>query len=244
MTSLARTAHPFTTGTVALAFTALAIVVPAPAGTIVLYAIICLVAILTGAGRGVILGLVVVAPLWFLLFLMHGVLGDSPRVPAPWGGTLSHAGVALAAVQGSRLAAIVTASLAFASVFDPNRFMQAAIAHRWRFDLAYVVVATLDAAEQLTVHARRLREAQRTRGLRVRGSLAVRIRAVPALILPLILASLTDADDRTLALESRGMTIKGPRTAFDPPPDTRLDRAIRWGALLSVVAAMVWRVAR
>ncbi|MBK9550084.1 MAG: hypothetical protein IPO52_13510 [Gemmatimonadetes bacterium] len=82
--------------------------------------------------------------------------------------------------EQSRLAAIVTASLAFARAFDPHRFLQAAIARRWPFSVAFLVVATLDAMGRFGEQATRLREAQRTRGLKVRGSIATRARAIPA----------------------------------------------------------------
>lgn len=242
--SLARRAHPFTGGAVALALTALVMIAPAPRGTLLIYGITCLLAIVTGVPRAVALGLIISAPLWLFLFLMHAVLGEGPRVDAVWGSTVSTTGVALALAQGSRLAAIITASLAFAVAFDPHRFLQAAIARGWRFDVAFVVVATLDAAERLGAQARRLREAQRTRGLRVRGSLRVRAKALPALVFPLLLASLTEADERALALETRGLTIRGPRTAVDPPTDTLLDRAVRWGVFAIVLAALTWRLTR
>lgn len=244
MMSLARRVHPFTAGAVALALTALAIIAPAPRGTLLVYVMTCGLAVLTGVPRGVVLGMIISAPLWLFLFLMHAVLGEGPRIDAVWGGTVSASGAALALAQGSRLAAIITASLAFAVSFDPHRFLQAAIARGWRFDVAFVVVATLDAADRLAAQARRLREAQRTRGLRVRGSLRVRAKALPALVFPLLLASLTEADDRALALETRGLTIRGARTAIDPPRDTLLDRTVRWSALAVVVMALAWRLAR
>ena len=235
-------AHPFTSGAIALALIALALILPAPRTTIGLYLMICIGSWLAGAGRAVWLGLLVVVPLWLLLFVMHGVLGDPPRFAMPWGGTLSAAGVAWTLEQGSRLGAIVTASLAFATWFDPHRFLQAAIERRWPWSAAFLLVATLDAAERFGEQARQLREAQRTRGLRVRGSFTLRARAIPALVFPLLLASLTEADDRALALESRGLTHRGVRTAIDPPRDTPSDRVVRWGALAIVVAALIWRV--
>lgn len=240
--ALARRAHPFTAGSVTLLLVLLAVLVPAPDGPPLLYLAVCLVAVASGVGRAVLLGLLVAAPLWLLLFLMHGVLGEGVRVAAPWGGTLSRGGLAWALEQGSRLAAIVTASLAFARAFDPHRFLQAAIARRWPFAGAFLVVATLDAMTRFGEQATRLREAQRTRGLKVRGSLATRARAIPALVFPLLLASLTEADEHALALETRGLTAPGVRTALDPPRDTALDRAIRWGALLVFVAALWWRL--
>jgi|CXWL01.1.fsa_nt_gi energy-coupling factor transport system permease protein len=242
--SLAARAHPFTAGSVSLAMVCLAVLVPAPMGPPLLYAAVCLVAIATGVGRAVRQGMLLAAPLWILLFLMHGVLGEGPRIAAPWGGTLSATGIAWAVEQGSRLAAIVTASLSFARAFNPHRFLQAAIARRWPFAAAFLVVATLDAMGRFGEQATRLREAQRTRGLKVRGSLATRARAIPALVFPLLLASLTEADEQALALETRGLTAPGHRTALDPPKDGALDRMVRWSALVTVIAVLCWRVMR
>jgi energy-coupling factor transport system permease protein len=239
---LATRAHPFTAGTVTLVAILLGVLVPAPDGPPVFYLLVCLVAVATGVGRAVVHGLLVVAPLWLLLFIMHGVLGDAPYLTAPWGGTLSVAGLAWSVEQGSRLAAIVTASLGFARAFDPHRFLQAAIARRWPFAAAFLIVATLDAMTRFGQQASRLREAQRTRGLKVRGSLATRARAIPALIFPLLLASLTEADERALALETRGLTAPGPRTPLDPPEDRALDHLVRWVAVALLVAMTWWRV--
>lgn len=239
-----RQAHPFTSGAVTLALIALAVVLPTPQQTTALYAITIVLALSTGAGRGVRTGLVAVAPIWVLLFLLQGVFGDGARVAAPWGGTLSQPGLLWAWSQGTRLAVIATVSLAFAASFDPHRFLQAAIARHWPFGAAFLLVATLDATDRLGGQARRLREAQRTRGVHVTGSLTTRARALPALVFPLLLASLTEADDRALALETRGLTIRGPRTATDPPRDTAIDRIVRWLALASVVAVVIWRMQR
>lgn len=244
MTDWARRAHPFTPGAVMLALAAAAVIAPAPDGSVIVYGVTILLAAVTGAGRGVWLGVLVSAPLWLLLLVMHGVLGDGPRAPFIGGGTLAVEGMRWAIGQGARLAAIVTASLAFAAVFDPHRFLQAAIDRRWPWPLAFLVVATLDAAERFGAQARRLREAQRTRGLRVHGSLLTRARAVPALAFPLMLAVLTEADEHTLALETRGLTRRGQRTALAPPADSLLDHVVRWLALLAVVLLLVWRIRR
>jgi energy-coupling factor transporter transmembrane protein EcfT len=242
--TLIRRAHPFTVGAVALALAALALVLTSSVATTGLYLITCVFALLTGAGRAVRRGLIVVAPIWILLFLLQAVWGEGPRVAAPWGGTLSYPGLLWAWSQGTRLAVIVTASLAFALSFDPHRFLQAAIQRRWPFNVAFLLVATLDAADRLLLQARRLREAQRTRGVRVTGSMTTRARALPALVFPLLLASLTEADDRALALETRGLLITGPRHATDPPRDSFADHAVRWLALAAVGLAVAARAGR
>jgi energy-coupling factor transporter transmembrane protein EcfT len=244
MTSLAGRAHPFTSATVALGLMALTLIVPAPVGTLVMYGVTIAIALGTGLRRSVWLGALAAAPLWVLLFISQGILGEAPRVAAPWGGTLSEPGLQWTVSQGARLGAIITASLGLAAAFDAHRFLQAAIARRWPFGAAFLVVATFDAATRFGEQAKRLREAQRSRGLRVHGSLAIRVRAIPALIFPLLLASITEADDHALALETRGLTLPGVRTATDPPADSLGNHLIRWGTLAAVVFAFIWRLAR
>ncbi len=233
--------HPFTPAAVALALIAMAFIVPAGMAAS-LFVLTCVVAIAVGAGSGVRAALFIMIPIWLLLLVLQGIFGDGDRVSAPWGGTLSASGLVWAFSQGSRLALITTASLTFAASFNPHRFLQASIDRGWPFAPAYLLVATLDAARTLGEQARRLREAQRTRGVRVSGSIAVRIGALPALIFPLLLASLTEADDRALALETRGMMLTSHRYAIDPPRDSAFDRVTRWVSLIMVVAALYWRI--
>jgi energy-coupling factor transport system permease protein len=240
--AVGRRAHPFTPGAVTLALIAIALIVPTTLSAAWVFAAAIVIAVSTGLGRGVRLALVAVAPIWVLLLILQVLLGPAPRAAAPWGGTVSVSGTAWALSQGLRLGIIATASLAFTTSFDPHRFLQAAIARRWPFSVAFLLIATLDAADQLGRQARRLREAQRTRGVRVAGSLRGRARALPALIFPLLLGALTEADDRALALETRGLLIDGPRTAIDPPVDTLADHVVRWAAAGCVAAAAAWRI--
>jgi energy-coupling factor transport system permease protein len=240
----AQPVHPFTAGAILLTAIALALLLITPESTAALLAATCVIAAVTGTGRGVKLGLAATAPIWVLLFIVQGVFAEGPRVAAPWGGTLSHEGLIRMVSQGTRLSTIAVASLAWATWFSPHRFLQAAIARRWPFGAAFLVVATLDAADRLRDQARCLREAQRTRGIRVAGSVTVRARAFPALVFPLLLSVLTEADDRALALETRGLTISGPRTSTDPPPDRWSERCLRWLLLLGVLTLATWRVLR
>ena len=58
---------------------------------------------------------------------------------------------------------------------------------------------------------------------------------------PVMIDPLTEADDRALALETRGLTLPGVRTPLDPPRDTALDRLARIAAALGVAACAWWR---
>ena len=71
MNSAARTAHPFTTGSVTLALVVLALVLPSASESTALYAITVALALLTGAGAGVRRGLVTVIPIWILQYVFE-----------------------------------------------------------------------------------------------------------------------------------------------------------------------------
>ena len=244
---LAARAHPFTPLTATLAVVILAFLLPAPLGPVVL-------ALLTVAGASVLgdrgalpPSFIIVVPLWLLLFLVQGVLGDAPFTK--WGPlTLSVGGLQEALAQGARFTAIVVASMLTLRGFHASRFVDATAERRWPFSAAYLVAATLQTIPRLRQRVVTIRDAQRSRGLRVQGSIAERISALVPLTMPLILGALADADDRAVALESRAIAaVTAPgahRTPLAPPVDTALDRAVRWGAVAAVGAAFVWRAIR
>ena len=240
-------AHPFTPLTATLAVVFLAFLLPAPAGPVILAVLAVASAPLLGDGGALRPTFIIVIPLWLLLFLVQGVLGDAPFTAiGPL--TLSVAGAREALAQGARLTAIVVPSVLALRGFRAARFVDAAAERGWPFSAAYLVAATLQTIPRLRHRVILIRDAQRSRGLRVRGSIVQRVRALVPLTLPLILGALADADDRAVALESRGVAAVGVpgarRTPLDPPVDRALDRAVRWGAVLAVVLAAAWRVIR
>lgn len=237
-------AHPFTPLVATLAIVALAFLLPAPAGPALLALGLTLVAPFLGDGHTLRPTLIIVLPLWLLLFVVLGVLGDAPFVtfgPVE----LSGAGATEAIAQGSRLTAIVVASVLTLRAFRPSRFVDAASARGWPFSVTYLVAATLQTIPRLRQRVILIRDAQRARGLRVTGSLLTRAAALVPLTLPLVLGALADADDRAVALETRAVaavtTPRARRTPLHPPADTVLDRMVRWGSVAAVAGAAAWR---
>lgn len=108
---------------------------------------------------------------------------------------------------------------------------------------AFVAVATLEAVPTLVERAGVIGESQRARGLDTEGSVRARVRGVLPLIGPVILGSLTDVEERTLALESRAFSRPGRRQLLWAMPDTSWERIVRWVLVLALVAAAVGRVA-
>ena len=240
---LVHRAHPFTAPALALAVTLLAFALPAPRGPLLLYLAVVIVVLASGAARAVPAAALICLPLWFFLFLLHGVLGSAPDIGVgPL--QLSREGTRLALAQAGRFGAIVTATLAMYQGFRPAAFIDAVAQRRWSFPAAYLLVATLTAIPRLVTQAGVIQAAQRSRGLRVRGGIRRRLTGLRALSLPLMFGAIAEVEDRTVALETRAARSPANRTPLDPPPDTLADRALRWLALAAVVGVVVWRLVR
>jgi len=223
------TLHPFTPFVLVGGVAALAFLLPPPVGPVALYGGVLIAALAAGMGGAAVAAGLVLLPLWGFLLLLHGILPGGDGYPA-------------AVAQGARLGAVATASIMLLRGFKPSRFLDAASSRGWSLSAAYLIVSTLQAAPRLRARAASILEAQRARGLRAGGSPWARVRALVPLSLPLVLATLTEVDDRAMALEIRGFRSPGvTRTPLDPPPTTGRDRSLRWGTLILVLAASVWR---
>lgn len=242
---LADRAHPWTPPSVTAAVVALALVLPAPAGPVALYAATALFVLLVGGRKAVWQAGLVSLPLWAFLAVLHGALGEAPHMVV-LGIRFSESGVVQAMSQGARLGAIITASLAAWHAFDPARLLDAVAERGGRraWLIAYLATATLHTLHRFDARARAIVEAQRARGLAFGGSPLARLKALGPITLPLMLSALMEIEERALALDTRGADAQRARTPLFPRRDSGLDRAIRWGALATVLAGIAWRVAR
>jgi energy-coupling factor transporter transmembrane protein EcfT len=233
--------HPHTPLALAGAVTALAVLLPAPAGPVALLGVVAAVVAIAGPRGAFRDAAPVVGPIWFFLLLLHGLLGDGEPLRA-LGVTWRADGLRTALGQGARLGAIILASAAVLRGFRPAAFLDAAAARGRPLGPALLVVATLEAIPRLRRRAAAILAAQRARGLRVTGSPVRKLRALVPLGLPLLLGAIAEADDRAVTYASRGMDGATRRTALEPPADRPADRVLRALALAAVLAALAWRL--
>ena len=107
---------------------------------------------------------------------------------------------------------------------------------------AFVAVATIEAAPSLVERAGVISESQRARGLDTEGSVRARLAGILPLVGPVVLSSLTDVEERSLALESRAFSRPGRRQLLWAIGDTTWERVLRWILVLGLVAATVARL--
>jgi energy-coupling factor transport system permease protein len=108
--------------------------------------------------------------------------------------------------------------------------------------LAFVALNTIEAVPSMVERATIIQSAQRARGLDTEGSLRARMRGVLPLVGPVILSSLTEVEERSLALEVRAFGRPGRRSLLWRSPDSRVQLVARMAMLAVLTAVIVGRM--
>jgi energy-coupling factor transport system permease protein len=108
---------------------------------------------------------------------------------------------------------------------------------------AFVALATVEAVPTLVERAATISASQRARGLDTEGGVRARLAGVLPLVGPAVITSLTDVEERSLALESRAFSRPGRRQLLWAMPDSGRERALRWLLVAVLIALVGLRVA-
>jgi energy-coupling factor transport system permease protein len=157
----------------------------------------------------------------------------------PFDATLE--GVQFAAQTVVRLFAISTAISLFGMTTDPRAFVLDLERRGLSPRFAFVAAATVEAVPAMAARAATIAAAQRSRGLDTEGSILARARGFLPLIVPVVLSSLTEVEERSLALEVRAFGRPGKRHLLWAPGDRSWERVVRWGAALVLVLLVAGR---
>ncbi len=151
-------------------------------------------------------------------------------------------GVDFAVQTVIRLFAISTSIGLFILTTDPHAFVLDLERRGVSPRAAFVAVATIEAVPTLVERAAVIGESQRARGLDTEGSVRARIRGLLPMVVPVILTSLTDVEERSLALETRAFSRPGTRHLLWAMPDTGWERGLRWVLVAAFVALVAIRL--
>jgi energy-coupling factor transport system permease protein len=108
--------------------------------------------------------------------------------------------------------------------------------------VAFVANASVQTVPAMVERAGQITAAQRARGLDTEGSVWRRLRGLLPIVAPVILGSIAEVEERTMALEARGFTRPGRRTLLWAPSDSTAQSVARWAMLLGLAALVVVRV--
>lgn len=99
--------------------------------------------------------------------------------------------------------------------------------------IGYLILASLNVVPQMQRKLKIIQEAQNARGVEIDGSFISRIKAYIPLLGPVVMSSLTDAQERGMTLETRGFGIKGVKqTCYVQVKKSKQDYILR--TLLSI----------
>lgn len=137
-----------------------------------------------------------------------------------------------------RLITLSTAIGLFGLTTEPRAFVFDLERRGLSPQLAFAATATLEAIPAMLERAKVIQAAQRARGLDTEGRIADRLRGVLPLVGPVILSSLTEVEERTLALEVRAFGRRGRRHLLWTMPEATWEAPLRW-VLLAVLVVIV-----
>jgi energy-coupling factor transport system permease protein len=109
--------------------------------------------------------------------------------------------------------------------------------------ITYVFMSSLQMIQVLGRNSRTIMNAQRARGVETEGNILIRAKAFFPLLVPLILGSITGAEERVLTLESKGFDVRGKKTHLFELTRSPYDKTAKVIALAVTAAVLAWRVA-
>jgi energy-coupling factor transport system permease protein len=109
--------------------------------------------------------------------------------------------------------------------------------------LAFVAHASVQTVPAMAERAATIIAAQRARGLDTEGSLRRRLSGIVPLAGPVVLGSIAEVEERSMALEARAFTRPGRRSLLWRPPDSVTQRVVRWLLVLGLIGLVSLRLA-
>ncbi|QBD77599.1 energy-coupling factor transporter transmembrane protein EcfT [Ktedonosporobacter rubrisoli] len=189
----------------------------------------------------------VILPLAAFLFIIQGLFYPEGKTILWQLGFLSvkKEGIEFAYLTSARLVTMVGAMLLVLCTTHPSTLMADLSRRKVSPTLTYIVISTLQLIPQTQAKARTIIDAQRARGLATEGGFYSRIKALLPLIIPLILGSLQETEERAIALEARAFKARRPKTSLVIVPDSLLQQRVRIGLMvitvLLLIGAYIWR---
>jgi energy-coupling factor transport system permease protein len=162
--------------------------------------------------------------------------GATDRLLAVGPLSVTREGLTFGVLSAGRILVAFLASVTFLMSTLADDLLEALIARGASHRIAFVVLSAVQMVPRLQERAGLILDAQQARGLAVSGSIRQRVRALVPLVGPVLLGSLIDVRERTLALEARGFGARPDRTAYRRVADPPIDRVLRPVLLIAIVA--------
>jgi energy-coupling factor transport system permease protein len=151
-------------------------------------------------------------------------------------------GAIFALVSVGRILLVMSGFILFAMTTRPDTLMISLKQVGVPSSFAYIIVTTLQIIPRFQSKALTILDAQRSRGLETEGNIFTRARAVVPIILPLVLGSLVEVEERAIAIEARGFNSKKEETSLVEIPDTNEQKIFRRILIILIPTINFFRV--
>lgn len=151
-------------------------------------------------------------------------------------------GLIFATRMTGRILTIVSAFLLLSLTTRPDALMLALQECGLPGTIAYIILTTLQIIPRFQARTQTILDAQRSRGLETEGHILIRIKALLPLVIPLVLGSIIDVEERAIALEVRAFNHPGPRTSLLILEDSSLQGVIRLLIMMIIVIIIILRI--
>src|SRR3990170_7367947 len=178
----------------------------------------------------------VVLPFAVSVFLIQGFLwpGGTPVFVVGLA-SLKQEGLIFAIASTGRIIIVVRSFLWFAVTTRPDMLMNSLAQRGLPTSLTYLIVTTIQIVPRFQARAITILDAQRARGLETEGNMLQRTRGIFPLVVPLILSSLVDVEERAMAMEARAFNRKGRKTTLIEIQEAAWEPFARWGLVIGLL---------
>lgn len=152
-------------------------------------------------------------------------------------------GVMFALISVGRILLVMAGFILFAMSTRPDMLMISLKQMGAPSSLAYIIVTTLQIIPSFQRKAATILDAQRSRGMETEGNIFVRSRALVPVVLPLVLGSLVEVEERAIAIEARGFNSSKKETSLIEIPDTKAQAILRKVFIITMCLSVILRVA-
>lgn len=237
--------NPLTKLTLAFSLIAIGFLVP---GLLIGYAIFLLVVIPISITAGIWSRLVrttlrITLPFAVSIFLIQGFFWSGGEVLFSLGPlTYKYQGLLFGIESVGNILLVISSFLLLSLTTRPDSLMLSLAQLGMPNAITYIVVTTIQIAPYFQSRAEKILDAQRSRGLKTEGNLFVRAQALLPLIMPLVLSSLLDVEERAIAIEARAFNSSNPKTSLLEIHERPYERILRWVFVLLIVLFIIARI--
>lgn len=108
--------------------------------------------------------------------------------------------------------------------------------------IGYILSSVLQIIPEMTSTMETITDAQRSRGMETEGKLSVRIKAFLPLIGPVVMNSLINTRERSMALEVRAFSSKNKKTFLNEEINYGYNKIIKIVLIFLLLLSVIWRI--